>query len=70
MDNAPRLRLQILICLSLFFKLGNSPMFDIGFPMSVSRFGYRADMPPQRGLVSARLGTKLDNYTYRCIVTS
>jgi len=21
-------------------------MFDIGFPMSVSRFGYRADTPP------------------------
>jgi hypothetical protein len=31
MDNDPRLKLQILICLSLFCKIGNSAMFDIGF---------------------------------------
>ena len=46
MGNDPRLRLQILICLSLFYKIGNSPMFDIGFPNRHTR-------PPIRSLNQA-----------------
>jgi hypothetical protein len=39
------LRLQIRTCISLFCKIGNSPMFDIGFPDRHTRPPIRALKP-------------------------